>query len=294
MDSLSKITGSDEVCASGEELQLPILERCALVRSQKASRVTWHAHDAIEVLIALEGSTEYEFGDGHTEVLAGGQYLAIPPGVRHRGKHDIRRPARLLGLIVNPSARNAVKNTPFTAKDLRWLSDQLTQGAGHSYRIHGDLREPIRALSAPLPMIRSASAPILISIRLAICAILLELANQAASSRRVEPKNLVKQAIEYMKQHLQTDASIEQVAKEVRCSRAKLFALFKESTGMTPNDYWLRLRVDHAQRLLRTTQLPVITIAMQSGFSSSQYFSTVFKKYVGTSPSIYRDTACSE
>jgi len=92
-----------------------------------------------------------------------------------------------------------------------------------------------------------------------------------------------------MKLNLQSEASIESVAEVARCSRWRLFVLFKESTGMTPNDYWLRLRIEHAQALLSSSTLPVTKIAMDSGFSTSQYFSTVFKKYTGISPSEYRE-----
>jgi transcriptional regulator GlxA family with amidase domain len=129
-----------------------------------------------------------------------------------------------------------------------------------------------------------------VSFRLAICAILLEAARQFSSSGVLEPTQVVQTAMDYMKQNLRFDDSIESVAKAANCSRARLFSLFKESTGMTPNDYWLRLRVDHACLLLRTTNHTVTTIAMQSGFSTSQYFSSVFKKYSGTSPRDYRQS----
>ena len=288
MDSLSK-RGPDEICTTGEQLQLPILERCALLRSQKASRITWHSHDCFEILMVLEGSTEYEFEDGRTESLAGGQFLSIAPCVQHRGKHNVRSPARLLGILFDPTVKNAIRNTPFTNKDLRWLTLQIRMGAGYTHRINADIRRYIKALSPSLENIRSANAATLVSFRLAICAILLEVAKQFSSSGVLEPTQVVQSAMDYMKQNMRFDDSIESVAKAANCSRARLFSLFKESTGMTPNDYWLRLRVDHAQLLLRKTNHTVTNIAMESGFSSSQYFSVVFKKYSGTSPRDYRE-----
>lgn len=289
MDSLSK-RGPDEICTTGKQLQLPLLDRCALLRSQKASRITWHSHECFEILMVLEGSTEYEFEDGRVESLSGGQFLSIAPGVQHRGKHNLRSPARLLGILFDPSVKNATRNTPFTRKDLEWLTQQIRTGAGYTHRINEDIRGYIKALSPSLENIRNANAATLVSFRLAICAILLEAARQFSSSGVLEPTQVVQIAVDYMKQNLRFDHSIESVARAANCSRAKLFSLFKESTGMTPNDYWLRLRVDHARLLLRSTNHTVTSIAMQSGFSTSQYFSSVFKKYSGTNPRDYRES----
>lgn len=246
--------------------------------------------ECFEILMVLEGSTEYEFEDGRVESLSGGQFLSIAPGVQHRGKHNLRSPARLLGILFDPSVKNATRNTPFTRKDLEWLTQQIRTGAGYTHRINEDIRGYIKALSPSLENIRNANAATLVSFRLAICAILLEAARQFSSSGVLEPTQVVQIAVDYMKQNLRFDHSIESVARAANCSRAKLFSLFKESTGMTPNDYWLRLRVDHARLLLRSTNHTVTSIAMESGFSTSQYFSSVFKKYSGTNPRDYRES----
>jgi transcriptional regulator GlxA family with amidase domain len=60
---------------------------------------------------------------------------------------------------------------------------------------------------------------------------------------------------------------------------------------MTPNDYLQRLRVTRARDLLVTTSQSVTDIAYATGFSSSQYFSNVFRKYAGTTPSTFRARA---
>jgi len=71
-------------------------------------------------------------------------------------------------------------------------------------------------------------------------------------------------------------------------SRARMFDLFKAQTGLTPNDYLQRLRVEKAQELLRQTTLSVTEIGLETGFSSGQYFSTVFARYAGVSPTDFR------
>lgn len=81
---------------------------------------------------------------------------------------------------------------------------------------------------------------------------------------------------------------MDALAAAAHCSRARMFHLFKDTTGMTPNDYLQRLRVERAKSALATTPQSVTDIALGCGFSSSQYFSTVFRKYTGSTPSEFR------
>jgi AraC-like DNA-binding protein len=74
-----------------------------------------------------------------------------------------------------------------------------------------------------------------------------------------------------------------------RLSTSRFFQEFKTATGMTPKDYLLRLRVEEAARQLRKAPTrPVTCIAHELGFSSSQYFATVFRRYLGVSPGEHR------
>lgn len=53
---------------------------------------------------------------------------------------------------------------------------------------------------------------------------------------------------------------------------------------MTPNDYLQRLRVHQARQLLADPARTITDVAFATGFASSQYFSKVFRKYVGVTP----------
>ena len=62
----------------------------------------------------------------------------------------------------------------------------------------------------------------------------------------------------------------------------------KQITHMSPIEYLNRCRIDHAQRLLRQSDLSVTHIAQHCGFSSSQYFATVLRRFTGQTPRQYR------
>ncbi|WP_437231204.1 helix-turn-helix transcriptional regulator [Planctomicrobium sp. SH661] len=57
---------------------------------------------------------------------------------------------------------------------------------------------------------------------------------------------------------------------------------------MPPNDFLQRLRIKQAQTDLLETDLSITEIAFNNGFSTSQYFSTVFRKYTGDTPARFR------
>lgn len=64
--------------------------------------------------------------------------------------------------------------------------------------------------------------------------------------------------------------------------------VFKQSTGLSPSHYFIRLRMEEARRLLSATEESVIAIALAVGYSSPSHFAAVFRRVNGVSPSRYR------
>jgi len=287
-DSLKMPWTFEENQLSGAEIGLALFRRIASIRSQSASRITWHAHEEFEVLLLLDGSTSYEFADGSTVELSGGHFMVIPPGVVHRGHHDVRRPVSLTGMMFAPRAKRASRNTPFDASDLKWLEARFLASPSHARRMSSELRGLAESLANRFPNFDLSNRFEVLSCRLTVCGVLYEAAKQLASVRIFEPQELVQSTIIFMRSHIDQTVSIEKLAEMVRCSRAKLFAAFRDSTGMTPVDYWTRLRVDHAQEMLIDTDHSITEVAMRCGFCTSQYFSTVFRKYAGVTPTEFR------
>lgn len=82
--------------------------------------------------------------------------------------------------------------------------------------------------------------------------------------------------------------NLAELARELKATPSGLRTRFKRETGETPNDYWLRLKLEEARHRLAETGQNVTEIAHELGFSSSQYFATVFRKQTGFSPSDFR------
>ncbi len=73
-----------------------------------------------------------------------------------------------------------------------------------------------------------------------------------------------------------------------RCSERVLRQQFRSQTGMTINQYLRQVRVCHAQYLLKHSRLMISEISMRCGFEDSNYFSVVFTRETGMTPSRWR------
>jgi AraC-like DNA-binding protein len=114
----------------------------------------------------------------------------------------------------------------------------------------------------------------------------LQAARQAVSARSSDHKTLVRQAIEYMQQHLEGPLRIADVARHVALSPTYFGIIFLEQTGFSPGDYLIDLRLERARHYLARTEMSVTEIAVILDYTPS-YFSRLFKNRVGCSPTDY-------
>jgi AraC-like DNA-binding protein len=98
----------------------------------------------------------------------------------------------------------------------------------------------------------------------------------------------VQQARNFLLRHSEEDVDMEKLATQLGLSYSRFRAMFKEHTGTPPHQYQLDIRINKARELLRHSSLSISEIAERLGFSSVYYFSRLFKKREGGSPSEYR------
>lgn len=99
---------------------------------------------------------------------------------------------------------------------------------------------------------------------------------------------LVKRCCRYIHANLSRKITAADLAKVLHRNPDYICRHFRQTTGLTISDYISRERVAQAKQLLTDTDLPIAVIASHIGFSSSQYFYTVFKKISGITPGEYR------
>ena len=100
--------------------------------------------------------------------------------------------------------------------------------------------------------------------------------------------DIIDKARNNIREHLDENLTIQDVAKNIGMSYSNFRKLFKEYAGISPALYQQDLRLQRAMDLLSGTNLSVKEIAYQLHFESADYFSTKFKKKVGKTPSEFR------
>ena len=94
----------------------------------------------------------------------------------------------------------------------------------------------------------------------------------------------IENAIIYIQNNYRMPIEIDELCKISHLSRSSLFEAFKKRTGVSPINYKHNVMIQHALDMLAHTNMTVDEISQAVGFSSSNYFRTVFSKLTGKSP----------
>lgn len=103
-----------------------------------------------------------------------------------------------------------------------------------------------------------------------------------------EKQKILLDAMNYLEGNYQNDPSLDETAKAINVSASYLSKVFSTEMNSTYSKYLVCLKIGHAQKLLANTELSVLDISLQTGFKNYNYFSDVFKKMVGCTPTWYR------
>ncbi|WP_066633593.1 response regulator transcription factor [Desulfolucanica intricata] len=99
---------------------------------------------------------------------------------------------------------------------------------------------------------------------------------------------IIKRAQEYILKNYQNEITLSQVAAHVHLSNSYFSRFFKRKTGSSFVEYLGKLRLKEARKLLVSSDRSIDEIALAVGFKNNSYFTSVFKKYEGITPSEYR------
>lgn len=99
---------------------------------------------------------------------------------------------------------------------------------------------------------------------------------------------LVDRIRQYVAANYAQEINIEDIAKHVYLTSTYVCLLFKQETGETINDYVTKVRMEQAKAMLADLKYKLYDISRAVGYNDSSYFSKVFKRYTGLTPTEYR------
>ncbi len=110
-------------------------------------------------------------------------------------------------------------------------------------------------------------------------------------SQNIKNLNIIRKAVEFIRNHYNEHITVEVIARAAYVSPCYLSRVFKKELGCTVIEFLTRTRVEEAKKLLSIPEYTVTRVALEMGFEDSSYFSKVFQRVEGISPSQYRQKA---
>ena len=101
-------------------------------------------------------------------------------------------------------------------------------------------------------------------------------------------ENEVELAMHYFRENYRSEINVEDYALSRGMSASNFYRVFKQISGSTPLQFILKLRLSNAQNLLENSNITLAEIASAVGYENPLYFSRLFHKHIGVSPSEYR------
>lgn len=239
-----------------------------------------HQHRYWELGYAVEGTSELYVGGRRRFNLSPGSFWSVTAGTGHwlrqgpEAKHHRLFVGLQLPLMI---ARHSEWNLRNILREVVVLHgvyqlDQLfsrivIEGATRSHYQAAALRLGLDALI--LEIVRAGTG-----------------GNGNAANAFMHPA--VSRALNLLRTRFRENWPLERLASESGISRARLAQLFRDQIGTSIHKVLNKVRVEHAQTLLKDSTLSISEIAGDSGFATSQHFARIFRQLIGTTAAEYR------
>ncbi|TEA72650.1 response regulator transcription factor [Pollutimonas harenae] len=146
------------------------------------------------------------------------------------------------------------------------------------------VEEVIEKLRIHLALRKSLPSP-------ALATIVAEAQNFSKAGQRMDSAQVLQRAAaSIIQERLTEPPRISELAAQLAVSERRIMAAFKSSVGMSVFEYIRRERMRKAARLLIQTDLSMLDIVAEVGYSSAANFSTAFRQFWGKTPSAFRET----
>ncbi len=242
-----------------------------------------HSHgDMLEICFLESGEQTYVVG-GRAYPLTGGDLFVTFPNEHHGTGHALQGKGVLYWMLLFVPKRNRafLSLKPDEAQE---LVDQLLR-LPRRFPAVPDIK---KTLDRVFDVFDRGEGPLhAASLRNVLLRFLFDVLDSAGRNKPgISPE--MQQVVRFIAENLDRPLTVRELARQVYLSQSRLKTRFKAELGIPPADYIARQKIARASELLRSTDCGVADIARALGFSTSQYFATVFRRYTGQSPSRFR------
>lgn len=262
--------------------------------------LTTHVHPhAVEICYLERGCQTYRTG-GREYHLVGGDVFVTAAGEPHdTGGHVEERGILYWMNLKTPKAAGSILMLPPSESaslvyQLSTLPHRHFPGRPVLKQIFNEilsLCEPAAGVSDGA--IKTANHPASLALTRITVAnqlvrLILETINCAHRHEGIHKSPAISRLAERIKSNPEQNYSLVELANEAELSLSRFKSKFKAQVGIAPHEFILRWKMEAAKQLLSERRKTVTDIAMELGFSSSQYFATVFRRFTQQTPLEFR------
>ena len=247
----------------------------------------------IEVHYIVRGGEQVWQIAGEEYHTRGGDILVTLPGEQHgTGEHTWERMIVYWIQICVHSKDKGGKFLNFPKKFVKPMLDKLSGVQPEARVFKASLQLQHFFDNVILAHAHTDATMKALAVSISLLGLLMEIVRCSQAVPANRKRGEITAVLKYIDEHIADGvegASLggEELAGVANLSRSGFHTKFRQQTGMSPAEYVLHRKIKQAEKLLATGLHSVTDVAMVLGFSSSQYFSTVFKKYTNKHPHDY-------
>lgn len=274
----------DQIWGYKKESGLPELPEVGKLQVKNAAwPMPMESHpDAVEFLLLRSGCKQIQVEDRLYE-MQGGDLLVVFPGERH-GAEDFVQNRTSLAYLLMAVPTEVPRFCMLEEEERSAIWEQLKLLKGRMLKVSPSVCRTMDRLfdhvNTGLPLERAR-------IRTELMRFLFQILEEAGEEDKSLPADIAA-VIRYIREAREEMPDIAKMAALVNLSESRFKQKFKQATGIPPAEFTVREKIRESQTLLKDPARTVTSIAMELGFSSSQHFSVLFRKYTGLSPIQYR------
>lgn len=274
----------DQIWGYKKESGLPELPEVGKLQVKNAAwPMPMESHpDAVEFLLLRSGCKQIQVEDRLYE-MQGGDLLVVFPGERH-GAEDFVQNRTSLAYLLMAVPTEIPRFCMLEEEERSALWEQLKLLKGRMLKVSPSV---CRTMDRLFDHVNTGLSLERARIRTELMRFLFQILEEAGEENKSLPADIAA-VIRYIREAREEMPDIAKMAALVNLSESRFKQKFKQATGIPPAEFTVREKIRESQTLLKDPARTVTSIAMELGFSSSQHFSVLFRKYTGLSPIQYR------
>ena len=274
----------DQIWGYKKESGLPELPEVGKLQVKNAAwPMPMESHpDAVEFLLLRSGCKQIQVEDRLYE-MQGGDLLVVFPGERH-GAEDFVQNRTSLAYLLMAVPTEVPRFCMLEEEERSALWEQLKLLKGRMLKVSPSV---CRTMDRLFDHVNTGLSLERARIRTELMRFLFQILEEAGEENKSLSADIAA-VIRYIREAREEMPDIAKMAALVNLSESRFKQKFKQATGIPPAEFTVREKIRESQTLLKDPARTVTSIAMELGFSSSQHFSVLFRKYTGLSPIQYR------